>query len=245
VVLLLAALALPAPAGAAASPGWARPVPGPVLRPFHLAADRFARGQHRGVDLGAPPGTAVRAACTGDVRFAGTVPAGGRTVSVRCGPWVATYQHLAAIAVGRGRHVPRGARLGASGLSGLSAGERAHLHLGARVAATGRYVDPLGLLGGAPRPVTPLLRPARRPRAPAPLGPAPRAVPVRAGLRVPVPGRVAAPWGGPVRAPPGRPPWPVWVGLACLAPAIGVGGLARRRARRAARVTAGAAHAHR
>jgi len=57
---------------------WAWPVDGPVLRPFLFDHGHpYASGQHRGVDLGAPTGSAVLAPTEGVVSFAGTVPAGG------------------------------------------------------------------------------------------------------------------------------------------------------------------------
>ena len=58
----LLALAPLAWVGSATASGWIRPVDGPVQRPFSLSADRFAAGQHRGVDLAASAGTTVRAA---------------------------------------------------------------------------------------------------------------------------------------------------------------------------------------
>ncbi|MGI8730839.1 MAG: M23 family metallopeptidase, partial [Solirubrobacteraceae bacterium] len=88
----VAAVLLAALAPSAHARGWIRPVDGPLLRAFSVGPDRFAAGQHRGVDLGAPAGERVAAACGGRVSFAGRVPRGGRTVSVRCGPLIATYQ---------------------------------------------------------------------------------------------------------------------------------------------------------
>jgi murein DD-endopeptidase MepM/ murein hydrolase activator NlpD len=175
--LSILVLLLFAPVARAGS--WQRPVDGEVLRPFAAGPDRYARGQHRGVDLAAARGSPVRSACAGRVSFAGRVPRGGLTVSVRCGAIVATYQQLGSIAVRARDFARRGARLGSVGPSSDPSEHRAHLHLGARDAATGRYLDPLSLLAAAP-PGTPLLPTlARRPRA-APLGPAPaapRAVP--------------------------------------------------------------------
>src|SRR5918997_6330506 len=117
-VLLGAAVAVVAVPGVclllaphAVARGWERPVEGAVLRPFSVVLDRFAAGQHRGVDLAAPPGARVRAACGGRVRFAGRLPRGGRTVSVRCGRLVASYQHLGVVVVRRGEAVAAGARI--------------------------------------------------------------------------------------------------------------------------------------
>ena len=217
-------------ASRAAARGWLAPVDGPVLRAFSVGPDRFAAGQHRGVDLGAPPGTRVLAACGGRVAFAGRVPRGGRTVSVRCGPLVATYQHLGDVAVRRGQIVVPGRRIGTAG----RARPRPHVHLGARDAATGAYVDPLALLRGAPRMSPPPLPAARRPL---PLGPAPaarRPLPMR-----PAPAALRHLPGLPAHqaAPRPRPavdhlPWPVWLGLALVALGLPLGGFVTTRRRR-------------
>jgi murein DD-endopeptidase MepM/ murein hydrolase activator NlpD len=214
-----------------AAASWQRPVGGPLQRAFTVLPDRYARGQHRGVDLGAPEGAPVRAACGGRVRFAGRVPGGGLTVSVVCGRLVATYQHLGTLATRRGAGVLSGAVLGSVGRSGLAPGVRAHLHLGARELVSGRYVDPLALFGASPRAAPPV---GRAPRA-APLGPAPPALRRRPGL-VPEPlGRGFEPRAAPAT----QPPLVVWAGLAAFALGLPLGGLVRlRRRRRAARSTA-------
>jgi murein DD-endopeptidase MepM/ murein hydrolase activator NlpD len=62
--------------------GWAWPADGPVLRPFSLAEDRYAAGQHRGIDIGEAVGAPVRAPAAGTVSFAGPVPGGGRAVTI-------------------------------------------------------------------------------------------------------------------------------------------------------------------
>ena len=243
VTILTASVALLTAPPAMAAP-WQRPVHGPILRPFALAADPFARGQHRGVDLGSPPGRPVLSACAGRVTFAGRVPGGGRTVSVRCGRHVATYQHLATVSVQRARAIVAGAALGSVGRSGRP--RAGHVHLSARVAATGRYVDPLTLLGAGPRPVPPIPRPAGPQRHPLPLGPAP--APARTAPQPGIPPALIPPTpvvpaaSGAPRAPAApRLPWTSWAGLACLAAGLPAGGLvARRRHRRASRDLRGA-----
>jgi murein DD-endopeptidase MepM/ murein hydrolase activator NlpD len=238
-LVLIACLGL---ASSAAAVSWQRPVGGPVLRPFAVSPDRYARGQHRGVDLGAPPGARVRAACGGRVRFAGRVPGGGRTVSVVCGPLAATYQHLGTIAVRRGAVVAPGAVVGSVARAGPIPAVAAHVHLGAREIATGRYVDPLTLLGAAPRASPPL---GGRPRRPAPLGPAPRPAlrrptPLRPtaapALRRPVVAPTALRRGFEPRGAPSAPVSPaVWLGLAAFGLGLPLGGLVRlRRHRRGA-----------
>ncbi len=170
IVLALIGLVLAAPAAQAES--WRRPVDGRELRAFVVGGDRYARGQHRGVDFAAPSGARVRSACSGRVAFAGRVPRGGGTVSVRCGRLVATYLQLASIAVRRGEHLAAGAALGTVGRSHDPYERRPHLHLGARVAATGRHLDPLSLLRGV-HPAPPLLPVGRVRPHPLPLARAP------------------------------------------------------------------------
>jgi hypothetical protein len=202
VALTLLSLLVVAPAEAA----WRWPLRGEVRRPFAVTPGRpYDAGQHRGVDLVARPGSVVRSACAGRVRFAGRLARSGGLVSVRCGALVATYLELGAVHAARGRRVGAGARLGV-------VGPAAHLHLGAREARSGRYVDPLTLL--------------RTPRAPT-LGPAPDAMPPARPPRTPAP-RVAP---VPVREPAGV-PVVVWAGLALVAAGLPVGGLlVRHRSR--------------
>lgn len=237
-----ALLLLLAPAGAAGA--WRWPVEGEVVREFVVGADRFAPGQHRGINIATPVGTPVRAACGGRVRFAGSVADNGRTVSVVCGRHVATYLHLASIAVRRGQPVPPGTRLGTVGITGRPDRGPAHLHLGARELSSGRYVDPRDLLAATPSPPPVVAGPRNAPRLrPTPLGPAPRAAPAPRGaparqrfrLTAPhLPGPAASPTAAlsassrPARALPPA----VWAGVALLAAGLPVGALVRVRARR-------------
>jgi Peptidase family M23 len=162
-VLLLIAVVLLLPSTAHART-WRWPVRGDVVRHFALdQRDPFAKGQHRGIEIQAHGGTRVRAACAGPVRFAGTVPSHGRTVSVTCGPFVATYLQLSSTAVRRGERLAVGQRLGTSG---------PRLHFGIRRRADRfAYVDPLSLLpadplGPAPPPLAADPRGRARPGAP-------------------------------------------------------------------------------
>ena len=61
-VLLVLVILLTSAAPAAAT-AWRWPLRGEVITPFRLAADRFAPGQHRGIDIAAAAGAAVRSAC--------------------------------------------------------------------------------------------------------------------------------------------------------------------------------------
>jgi murein DD-endopeptidase MepM/ murein hydrolase activator NlpD len=227
-VFLIAVLLTPPTEAVARAGSWQRPVSGAVLRSFGIVPDRYAAGQHRGVDLEAALGTSVDAACGGRVTFAGRVPGGGRTVSVRCGRLIATYQQLATIGVRRGQRLLPGARLGTVGRSQDPRTSQPHVHLGARIAGSGRYVDPLTLLGDVRQPLPPL-PPARAP-APrrVPLGPAPvRPVALPEPLRAPARAPAPAP-----AAPLAAAPWTVWVGLLLVGLGLPLGALVTRWRRR-------------
>jgi len=112
------------------------PVPGPVVAVFDAPA-RYGPG-HRGVDLGAPLGTPVRASAPGTVTFAGWVVSAA-WVTVDHGVVRTTVGPLAEIEVRRGQAVARGEVVGTSG--------RAHgipaVHWSLRRGDT--YLDPLAV----------------------------------------------------------------------------------------------------
>jgi hypothetical protein len=136
----LLALALPSVASA-----WTWPVDGPVLRPFSFGSDPYAAGQHRGIDIGAPTGTPVRAAAGGVVSFAGTVPNGGKTVTIQTpSGYAVTLVHLGSISVLRGTTIEEGAAVGTVGPSGVPDIAEPYVYLGIRVASDDQgYLDPL------------------------------------------------------------------------------------------------------
>jgi peptidase M23-like protein len=215
-----------------AAAAWRPPVPGAVTRGFDPG--RFEAGRHRGVDLAATPGEAVRAPCAGVVAFAGAVGTSPRVVTLSCGRWRVTHMPLASIAVRAGVAVGEGALLG------TVAPSRDHhgLHLGVRRDGTRfGYADPLRFLATAapaPPPLGRAPRPARRrrttpgpppaPPTPRPAAPRPVVTPRPTTPRPTVaPGRAAAPspgsnpgGGAPVA------PWPVWLGLALVLAGVGV-----------------------
>jgi murein DD-endopeptidase MepM/ murein hydrolase activator NlpD len=133
--------AAPAAAGPAfGTYSW--PVDGPVLRPFDSPEEPFGAG-HRGIDIGAPAGTFVRAPADGVVAFAGKV-AGSLFVSVDHPDGVrTTYSWLSSVEVRAGDAVVRGHVLARTGL-GHPGVDPPHLHFGARYA--GAYLDPMLLL---------------------------------------------------------------------------------------------------
>ena len=142
---LSALLALAVPPAAL---GWTWPVDGPVLRPFSFGSDPYAAGQHRGIDIGAPSGTPVRAAAGGVVSFAGTVPKGGKTVTIQTSSgYAVTLVHLGSIRVLRGTAIEEGATVGTVGPSGVPDIPEPYVYLGIRVASDEQgYVDPLRFL---------------------------------------------------------------------------------------------------
>jgi murein DD-endopeptidase MepM/ murein hydrolase activator NlpD len=221
---------------------WRWPLRGRIVGAFRLTPHApFARGQRRGIDVAAPAGTPVHAACAGRVSFAGALPHEGLAVTVRCGPLVATYLRLGHLDVRRGTHAATGQRLGTLGASG-------RLRLGARRAGDRHgYVDPLALLRD-PRPsAPPTLGPAPRPVRPRPTtpAPAPRPLPVaRARPRNPLPLASTRPLHAPTpaRGHPCHLPWPAYPALALMASALPIGGLVHRRRRRHATAAAAAAH---
>ena len=204
--------------GIAAGAGWRWPLHGDVVVRFSAGdADPFAAGRHRGIVIAAGARARVRSACAGRVTFAGPVGRAGLTVSVSCGRLRATYQGLAATAVGRGDRVGAGSVIATLGEAGI-------LRLGARRerprSGPRRYVDPLALLRERPPAAGPLGR-APRGRADRPRRDPPAAVPAPVRVPVPVPARPALPLAA-------------WAGLALLALAAPSGALVRRqRARRA------------
>ena len=145
VVLLICACALPVSDASA----WTWPVAGPVLRPFSFDhAHPYAAGQHRGIDVGASSGSPVLAPAQGVVSFAGTVPTGGKTVSIQTPfGYTATLVHLGSIEVGRGAHVDEGSVVGTVGPSGTAEPGEPYVYFGVRTTSDEQgYVDPLAVL---------------------------------------------------------------------------------------------------
>jgi hypothetical protein len=165
-------------AGVPPALAWTWPVDGPVLRPFVFGDDPYAAGQHRGMDIGAPPGQSVRAPAAGTVAFAGTVPHGGRTVTIETADgYSVTLLHLGSVAATRGRYVGEGDVVGTVGPSGEPELAEPYVHLGVRRTVEEHgYLDPLALLparaGEPPRP--------SEPAGPEPPGEAPVDEPVEA-----------------------------------------------------------------
>jgi hypothetical protein len=99
---------------------------------------------HRGQDYAAQCGTAVNAAASGTVTFAGWHPYGGgnRVVIDHGNGLETTYNHLSSSSVRVGQQVSRGEAIAMSGTTGASTG--CHLHF--EVMVNGDVVDPTGWL---------------------------------------------------------------------------------------------------
>ncbi|MFK0041207.1 M23 family metallopeptidase [Paenarthrobacter sp. NPDC090517] len=99
---------------------------------------------HRGQDFVAQCGTAVHAAATGKVTFAGWHEYGGgnRVVVDHGNGLETTYNHLSSFTVKVGQTVNRGDTVALSGTTGASTG--CHLHF--EVQVNGEVVDPMGWL---------------------------------------------------------------------------------------------------
>ncbi|MBP8918404.1 MAG: M23 family metallopeptidase [Micropruina sp.] len=137
-LLTFGLLALSAPQGRAF--GSVRPVPGPVVRPFDPPDQDWLPG-HRGVDLAAAVGSAVRAAAAGRVSVAQVI-AGRGVVTIVHGELRTTYEPVEAT-VTVGQNVAAGDVIGR-----LQAGHCAEgcLHFGLKRGDT--YLDPLGGAAG-------------------------------------------------------------------------------------------------
>src|SRR5438477_7383631 len=103
----------------ASAQAWSWPVTGQVLRPFVFGDDPYAGGQHRGIDVAGDQGADVKAPTSGTVSFAGTVPKGGKTLSIRTADgYTVTLQHLGSFRVRKGDAVTEGAPVAVVGTSG-------------------------------------------------------------------------------------------------------------------------------
>jgi murein DD-endopeptidase MepM/ murein hydrolase activator NlpD len=96
--------------------------------------------QHKGVDYGAPTGTAIRAVGDGTVEFAGWQNGYGNVVEIKHSAQRSTvYAHMSHINVKRGAHVEQGQNIGAVGSTGWATGP--HLHF--EVKLNGVQEDPM------------------------------------------------------------------------------------------------------
>lgn len=115
-----------------------------LLTPFRPPRSRFGSG-HRGVDLAAAVGDAIRAAGGGVVVYAGQL-AGRGVVSIDHPAGLRTTYEPITATVKAGDRVATGHRIGVLQGGHSSCARAACLHWGARL-PDGSYLDPMGLLG--------------------------------------------------------------------------------------------------
>lgn len=100
-------------------------------------------GSHTGVDIAARSGTAIRAAASGNVTYAGYQGGYGKFIIVNHGNGIVTrYAHCSSINVSVGQRVAAGQTIGTVGSTGRSTGP--HLHF--EVLAGGSFRNPLSYL---------------------------------------------------------------------------------------------------
>jgi murein DD-endopeptidase MepM/ murein hydrolase activator NlpD len=117
-------------------------VVGPVVRAYDPPASPYGAG-HRGIDIGAPVGTLVRAPAPGVVYFAGRIGADIFLGIDHGGGLRTTYSWLNGLLVANGDTVTTGQPIAYSGWS--HPGDPApSLHFGVKLG--GNYVDPLDYL---------------------------------------------------------------------------------------------------
>ena len=118
-----------------------KPVSGTISSRFGVRS----RDNHKGLDIAAPKGTAIKAAASGTVIFSGFGANGngysgyGYTVAIKSSSSVTIlYAHCSALYVKAGQTVSQGQVIAAVGSTGISTGN--HLHFEIRV--NGKAVDP-------------------------------------------------------------------------------------------------------
>ena len=120
------------------------PLRGPIVRGYEQPSNPYASG-HRGIDIGAPVGTPVKAAAPGVVHFAGKV-AGSLFVSIDHDAGLqTTYSWVSEIDTRKGATVQKGDVIALSGTGHPGSTEPTHLHFGLK--KDGDYVDPMLYLG--------------------------------------------------------------------------------------------------
>jgi len=235
VLALLVLLVVCGPAAPAWPAEWRWPLDGAagVSRPFVAPVHRYAAG-HRGADLPAAPGAAVRAAGDGRVSYAGLVAGRGVVVVVH-GDLRTTYEPVSAL-VGVGSPVSAGEVIGVLEPGHAGCPVLACLHWGLRRGED--YLDPVRLVRPGPVRLLPLdgPAPAAALRSAGPAG-GPAAAPVLA----PTSAAARRPLGAEDRSvlAPGEPPAPaasrrtaagvVSTAAAALLGAAAVGAARRRR----------------
>ena len=121
------------------------PVKGWLSAGYGLRINPFTkkREMHQAIDIVAPWGTSIKAACQGKVTYAGWKDCYGLAITVKNGYGYSTvYGHLSKILVKKGEWIEKGQIIGKLGSSGRSTGP--HLHF--EVWKGGKAINPLKLM---------------------------------------------------------------------------------------------------
>lgn len=118
----------PHPAAASGTRDFIWPVSGSVLKGFGPSPDGV---RNDGVNIGAPRGTEIKAAATGEVVYAGNELVGfGNLILIRHpGGWVTAYAHADTVVVKEGDLVKQGQRIGTVGTTGNAGAPQVHFEL--------------------------------------------------------------------------------------------------------------------
>jgi len=121
------------------------PVQGWISAGYGMRINPFTRKRemHKAIDIVAPWGTAVKAACRGKVTFAGWKNFYGLVIEIKNEYGYSTvYGHLSYILVKKGQRVEKGEIIGRVGSSGRSTGPHLHFEVWYR----GKTLNPLKLM---------------------------------------------------------------------------------------------------
>lgn len=106
-----------------------------------------AGAMHGGLDFKGPIGTAILAAASGQVTYAGTMSGYGNCIEItHANGLVTRYAHLSSFTVSLGQNVKRGIQIARMGSTGRSTGS--HLHFEVRL--NGQAINPLNFLEANP-----------------------------------------------------------------------------------------------
>lgn len=130
--------------------GFVWPVPGYyyITSDYGYRDDPFgvstSNEYHKGIDIGAPNGASIVAACDGQVAWSYYSTSAGNWVGIDHGDGVySVYMHMSYSIVSEGQYVNAGQTIGYVGSTGMSTGN--HLHFAVRL--NGAYVNPHNYLG--------------------------------------------------------------------------------------------------
>lgn len=103
-----------------------------------------ASSNHEGIDIGAPTGSTIIAAASGEVVISKYTYSAGNYIMISHGSGIYTvYMHMSKRGVAVGDEVKQGEKIGEVGSTGYATGP--HLHFGIR--KNGKYVNPLTYVG--------------------------------------------------------------------------------------------------